>query len=52
MFAEVVAEITTEFLIVRLDRGVGNLVYRTSREHSTVRIADIAGRVAYCVVVV
>ena len=25
--ADVVAEITAEFLVVRLDRGVGNLVY-------------------------
>ena len=38
-------------LVVRIDWGVGNLVHQTGREHSTVCIADIAGRVAYCVVV-
>ena len=28
VFAEVVADIAAEFLVVRLDRGVGSLVYR------------------------
>ena len=28
VFAEVVADIAAEFLVVRLDQGVGNLVHR------------------------
>jgi len=38
-------------LVVRINWGVGSLVHRIGREHSTVRIADIVGRVACCVVV-